>query len=90
LRADLIPKAYAPSKEARAAKRVLRQRMFLVRLQTMVKNRVWALLWQHGIEPPPVSDLFGKKGLTWLRKQLELPEPDGRLLREDVGLAETL
>jgi len=90
LRADLIPEAYAPSKETRATKRVLRQRMFLVRLQTMVKNRVWALLWQHGIEPPPVSDLFGKKGLTWLREQTELPEPDGRLLREEVGLAETL
>jgi transposase len=90
LRADLIPEAYAPSKEARAIKRVLRQRMFLVRLQTMVKNRVWALLWQHGIEPPPVSDLFGKKGLRWLREETELPEPDGRLLREEVGLAETL
>ena len=90
LRADLIPKAYAPSKEARATKRVLRQRMFLVRLQTMVKNRVRALLWQHGIEPPPVSDLFGKKGLRWLREETELPEPDGRLLREEVGLAETL
>ena len=44
LRADLIPEAYAPSKEARATKRVLRQRMFLLRLQTMVKNRVRALL----------------------------------------------
>jgi transposase len=28
LRADLIPEAYAPSKETRATKRVLRQRMF--------------------------------------------------------------
>jgi hypothetical protein len=52
LRADLIPEAYAPSKETRATKRVLRQRMFLVRLQTMVKNRVWALLWQHDRATP--------------------------------------
>lgn len=29
LRADLIPEAYAPSKDVRAIKRVLRQRMFL-------------------------------------------------------------
>jgi hypothetical protein len=36
LRADLIPEAYAPSKEVRAKKRVLRQRMFLVRIRTMV------------------------------------------------------
>jgi transposase len=46
LRADLIPEAYAPSKDVRAIKRVLRQRMFLVRLRTMVKNRVRALLFQ--------------------------------------------
>jgi transposase len=63
LRADLILQAYAPSKEVRVIKRVLRQRMFLVRLRTMVKNRLRALLSQHGISPPPVSDLFGKKGL---------------------------
>ena len=54
LRADLIPEAYAPSKEVRATKRViLRQRMFLVRIRTMVENRIRALLCQHGIEPPP-------------------------------------
>jgi transposase len=34
LRADLVPEAYAPSKEVRAVKRVLiRQRMFFVQLQ---------------------------------------------------------
>jgi transposase len=90
LRADLIPEAYTPSKEVRATKRVLRQRMFLVRLRTMVKNRVRALLSQHGITPPPVSDLFGKKGLLWLREEPDLPDPDEWLLREDVELAETL
>lgn len=90
LRADLIPEAYAPTKDARAIKRVLRQRMFLVRLRTMVKNRVRALLCQHGISPPPVSDLFGRKGLRWLKEEPELPDPDGWLLREDVALAETL
>ena len=90
LRADLIPEAYAPSKEARAVKRVLRQRMFLVRVRTMVKNRIRALLSQHGICPPPVSDLLGKKGLAWLEREPELPEPDGWLLGEEVALAETL
>jgi transposase len=90
LRADLIPEAYASSKEVRAKKRVLRQRMFLVRVRTMVKNRVRALLCQHGVEPPPVSDLFGKKGLLWLKEEPELPDPDGWLLREEVEFAETL
>ena len=89
LRADLIPEAYAPSKEVRAIKRVLRQRMFLVRVQTMVKNRVRALLAQHAIAVPEVSDLFGKAGFQWLR-ELILPEPDGGLLADDLELLQIL
>lgn len=85
LRADLIPAAYAPGKETRATKRVLRQRMFLVRVRTMVKNRVHALLSQHATERPELSDLFGQAGLRWLGS-LELPEPDGCLLREQLAL----
>lgn len=88
-RANLIPEAYAPSKEVRAFKRVLRQRMFFVRVQTMVKNRIRALLSQHAIVLPDVTDLFGKAGLAWLQ-QLILPDPDGRLLRDDRGLLATL
>lgn len=82
LRANLIPQAYAPSKDVRAIKRVLRQRMFLVRVQTMVKNRIHALLGQHVLERPEVSDLFGKVGLQWLRAA-PLPEPDRRVLDTD-------
>ncbi len=89
LRADLIPAAYAPSKDVRAIKRVLRQRLFFVRLQTMVKNRIHALISQHVVERPKVSDLYGKVGLGWLR-QLPLPVLDRRLLDEDLELLETL
>ena len=89
LRADLIPAAHAPSKDVRARKRVLRQRMFFVRIQTMLKNRIHALLSQHALERPAVSDLYGKAGLAWLRT-LQLPEPDGRLLQEDLGFLEVV
>lgn len=89
LRADLIPAAHAPSKEVRARKRVLRQRMFFVRIQTMLKNRLHALLSQHALERPAVSDLYGKAGLAWLRA-LQLPEPDGRLLQEELGFLEVV
>lgn len=85
LRADLIPEAYAPSKDIRAIKRVLRQRMFFVRVRTMLKNRIKALLAQHSLDIPDVSDLYGKKGLQWL-KGTKLPEPDGKLLNEDLEL----
>jgi transposase len=89
LRADLIPEAYAPSKEVRARKRVLRQRMFFVRMRTMLKNRVRALLSQHAMVLPETSDLYGKAGLRWLR-EVVLPDPDGRLLQEDLEVLEVL
>jgi len=89
LRADLIPPAHAPSKETRAVKRVLRQRLFLVRVRGMLKNRVHALLAQHQVERPSLSDLFGVKGMRWLRG-LSLPMPDGALLVEQVDLLEAV
>lgn len=89
LRTNLIPEAYAPSKDTRAVKRVLRQRMFLVRVQTMVKNRIHSLLSQHPLEPPAVSDLFGKAGLHWLRAVV-LPPSDRHLLDGDLTLLEVL
>jgi hypothetical protein len=72
-----------------ATKRVLRQRLFLVREQTMVKNRIGALLSQHTVQRPAVSDLYVKEGMVWLR-HLTLPDPDGRVLAEDIKLLEVL
>jgi transposase len=89
LRANLIPAAYAPGPQTRATKRVLRQRMFLVRVRTMLKNRIQAVLAQHAVARPEVSDLFGKAGREWL-KGLLLPEPDGSLVREEVDLLEEI
>lgn len=89
LRADLIPEAYACSRETRATKRVLRQRMFLVRVQTMFKNRVHAIISQHDLTKPDVTDLFGLEGRTWL-SSLSLPHPDDQILGEDLRLLEEL
>lgn len=89
LRADLIPPAYAPSKEIRACKRVLRQRMFFVGIRTMTKNRVWGLLSQHAIKLPDASDLFGKNALRELDLS-ELPLSDQRLVQENLELIQVL
>ena len=89
LRANLIPEAYAPSKDVRAVKRVLRQRLFWVHVQTMLKNRIQALLAQHAVARPEVSDLFGGDGMRWLQAVV-LPEPDGALLREDLAMLAVL
>jgi transposase len=90
LRADLVPEAYAPSKEVRAFKRMLRQRMFFVQLQTRVKNRIRALLAQHSLELPDGTNLRTNKALNWLKREAELPEPDASILLGDVALLEAL
>jgi transposase len=92
LRADLIPAAYVPGPETREQRRRLRQRMFLVRLSTMVKNRVHTLVDRHPELSRPVaswSDLFGKAGRAWL-EQLELPAGEAHLLRTDLDLLEAI
>lgn len=65
LRADLIPAAYIPPREIRDLRELLRYRAALVRLQTMVKNRVHAILLKHGYQAP-VTDVFGVRGRQWL------------------------
>lgn len=89
LRADLIPEAYACPAEIRALKRVLRQRMFLVRIKTMIKNRIQALLHQHDLKKPDVTDLFGASGRRWM-ESLRLPSPDGEILSEDLALLDVV
>jgi len=90
LRADLVARAHIPSPETRRRKEVLRQRVFWVRVRTMVRNRVHQLLdRQPKIDLPQVSDLFGARGLAAMKK-LQLPEPDDTQLRQDLGLLEEL
>jgi len=51
----------------------------------MIRNRVHVIIdRQRGLELPVCSDLFGKKGLHWLRK-LKLRKPDG--LSRRIALA---
>jgi integron integrase len=70
LRVDLIPAAYIPSKETRSFKDMIRQRVFLVRMRTRLKNRIHVLLDRRHIPPPPVTDIFGKGGTSY-RKTLQ-------------------
>lgn len=65
LRADLVPAAYIPPGEIRDLRELLRFRAALVRLQTMVKNRIHAILLKHGYQSPS-TDVFGLKGRAWL------------------------
>jgi transposase len=90
LRANLLPASHIPDRATRLRKEVLRQRTFWVRERTKVRNRIHRLLGrQHGLAMPQVTDLFGKKGLSALRK-LPLSAPDDFLLRQQMEMLDTL
>lgn len=73
LRADLLPKAYIPSRETRDLRELLRYRASLVRFRTQIKNKIHAILSKNGINFQ-YSDLFGKAGIALLKK-VELRKP---------------
>ncbi len=89
LRAGLIPRAYIPGRETRHLREAVRQRLFLVRVRTMLKNRIHALLDRYHVVPPPVSDLFGKRGRNYL-SGVKLPGLAQELLAQDLRLLEAL
>lgn len=91
LRADLLPTAHIPSPGTRRLKELLRQRIFLVTVRTMVKNRIHNLCDRNHLGTERFSDLFGKLGREFLERASErLPESEARLLRQDLELLEEL
>jgi Transposase len=88
LRCDLLPTAYVRPREQRLSQQILRQRLFLVRVRTMVKTRIHVLI--DGQVPArematQFSDLFGQAGLAWLRS-VELPPGERQLLNSELPL----
>jgi transposase len=72
LRADLISTVHVSSLETRKLKELLRHRSRLVRDATRMKNRIHMLLMKNNLRSP-FSDLFGVKGLRYL-KEIDLPD----------------
>jgi len=91
LRADLVPAAHAGSPAARLLRRVLRHRLFLVRVRTMVKNRIHDLVDHHIARLPkrPVAGLFCVAGLAWLER-IELDETERTILDSELELLDHL
>lgn len=87
LRADLLPEAYVASPRAREVRSVLRQRMFLVRVRTMVKNRIVGLLDRYPelAEGRPCKEVFSQEGRVWL-EQIAVKATDRQMLDEDLQL----
>jgi len=92
LRADLIPECYARDRDSQRIQQVLRQRMFLVRLKTMVKNKIHNLIDRQENareEADGYTDLFSAKGTQFLRS-VELPVLERKILDGQLELLEEL
>jgi transposase len=91
LRTDLLPEAHVASPEARTMRNALRQRMFLVRLRTMVKNRIFGMMDRYPelAAARPTKEVFSQEGRAWL-KTIPLKEADRPLMDQDLALLEQL
>ena len=89
LKAGLTPRVHVPSRDVRDQKNLLRQRFYLVKLQTALKNRVHNILDRNHLKPPQKTDLFGSHGRAWMNA-VKLQQPDGNLLKSHLGLLDTV
>jgi len=89
LQSDLIPEVCVPSKEIRLKKDVLRQRCWLVKMRTMLKNRIHALLDRNHVDTTGYSDVFGRSGRA-LFKTINLPVTEQQLFEQDLSLLDTV
>jgi len=80
LRADLIPEVWVPPRDVRVLKSIVRYRAFVVKVRTMVKNRIHDLLRKAHVEAPEAKDLFGRYGREWLEAMELRDEREDELL----------
>lgn len=92
LRADLIAEAYAPDFQTRDRKNFLRYRVSLVKIRTMLKNKIHSILARNHIEDVDfrkLSDKFGKRGREYIRK-FKLKGNDTEIVRHYLELIELI
>jgi transposase len=87
-RRDLVPEIWLPDPRVRAERERARFRLHLVKHRRALKNRVHAILFQHGI-PNGHSDLFGAGGRHLLAR-LQLPEPWASTVAASLALIDSL
>jgi transposase len=67
LRCNLIPSCYVPSSTTREIKHIIRQRFYLVKVRTGIKNKIHQIITRNNIKVPNITDLFGKAGRKFLQ-----------------------
>ena len=78
LRNGTLPSVWIPPGELRDQRELPRMRMALVRVRTMLKNRIHAMLAKYAIEISEVSDIFGVQGRKLIERRLEELPPYSR------------
>src|SRR6266550_8718922 len=85
LRADLLPEAWIAPPAVRQLRALLRHRAQLVRLRTLLRNRIHAVLAGHG-RP---AGCWSGPGRAWLAS-LELPAVSREVIEDDLALIDAL
>jgi transposase len=87
LRADLLPEAWIAPPAVRQLRALLRHRIQLVRLRTLLRNRIHAVLADHGQDR--AGGCWSGPGRRWLAS-LELPAAYREVVEDDLALIDAL
>jgi transposase len=87
LRADLLPEAWIAPPAVRQPRAMLRHRAQLVRLRTLLRNRIHAVLADHGHGRP--AGCWTGPGRAWLAS-LELPAVSRQVIDDALMLIDAL
>jgi transposase len=87
-RLNLVPEVWLPDAAVRAERERARFRLHLVKHRRALKQRVHAILFQHGL-PNPHRDLFGAGGRCLLTR-LQLGEPWASTVKASIQLIDQL
>jgi len=87
LRADLLPEAWIAPPPVRELRALVRHRIQLVRLRTLLRNRIHAILADHGQDRP--AGCWSGPGRQWLAS-LELPAASREVIDDDLALIDAL
>jgi transposase len=84
LRCDYLPTVWHPDAATQQLRQLTAHRSTLIRDRSRIKNRVQSVLAQLLIEPP-VTVLFTKTGIEWLR-QVALPADDRLIINSELKI----
>jgi transposase len=87
LRADLLPEAWIAPPAVRQLRALLRHRAQLVRLRTLLRNRIHAVLADHGHDRP--AGCWSGPGRQWLAG-LQLPAVSREVIEDALALIDAL